>query len=119
MRDPRQRGEGKVGFIIALILVSMVIYTSLKFVPVYVAAYDLRDTLRREVQAAALKTNDQIENTILDKAKELKLPINKENVDTSRTKTKFTLRVHFKVPIDLALFVYTFRFDESETGPLF
>jgi len=113
------RGEGKLGLLIAIIVVAAAIFAGSKFLPVYVASYDLKDTLRREVQGASLKSDKAIVATILAKSKELKLPIGPENIDAKRTNAKFTLRIHFTKELDLALFTYTFRFDEKESAPLF
>lgn len=113
------RGEGKLGFFIAIIVVAAAIFAGSKFVPVYVASYDLKDTLRREVQGASLKNDKQIVATILEKSEELKLPVGPKNIEAKRTNAKFTLRIHFQKELDLALFTYTFRFDEKESAPLF
>ena len=120
MRKQRHKlGEGRLGFLIAVIVVAAAIFAGTKFVPLYVAAYDMRDTLRREVQGAALKNDKQILATVLDKAKELGLPIGPKNVDIQRSNSKFTMRIHFTKDLDMALFTYTYRFDERETAPLF
>ena len=115
----RERGEGKAGLIIALIIVAFAIFAGIKFVPVYVAAYDLKDTLRLETQSAALRTDKQIIGVVLKKGKELDLPIGKKNIYVKRTNGDFTLRVHFVKPLDMALFTYNFRFDEKYNAPLF
>ena len=113
------RGEGKLGLLIAIIVVAAAIFAGSKFLPVYVASYDLKDTLRREVQGASLKSDKAIVATILAKSKELKLPIGPKNIEAKRTNAKFTLRIHFTKDLDLALFTYTFRFDEKDSAPLF
>ena len=118
-RQSDSRGEGKIGFFIAVIVVAAAIYAGFQFVPTYVASYDLKDTLRREVQGASLKKDKAIVATILAKAKELKLPIGPKNIEAVRTNAKFTLRIHFTKEMDMALFTYTFRFDEQQSAPLF
>ena len=118
-RDNMQRGEGRIGLFIALILVAAAIFAGSKFVPVYVAAYDLKDLIRLETQAASLRSDKQVVATILKKGQELKLPITEKNIEVIRTNAKFTLHVHFEKPLDMALFTYTFRFDEKQTAPLF
>ena len=118
-RNGDQRGEGRVGLVIALIILAAAIFAGAKFVPVYVAAYDMKDLIRRETQGATLRTDEAIRKTILIKAKELKLPIGRANIVATRTNAKFTLRVHFKKELDMALFTYTFKFDEQESAPLF
>ena len=118
-RQRDSRGEGKIGFFIAIIVVAAAIFTGSKFIPVYVASYDLKDTLRREVQGASLKSDKAIIATILQKSAELKLPIGPKNIVATRTNAKFTLRIHFTKELDMALFTYTFRFDEKQSAPLF
>ena len=118
-RQSDSRGEGKIGFLIAIILVAAAIFAGSKFVPVYVASYDLKDVLRREVQGAALKSDKAIVATILEKCKELKLPVGPRNIEATRTNAKFTMRIHFTKDLDMALFTYTFRFDERQSAPLF
>ena len=118
-RKSDSRGEGKIGFFIAIILVAAAIFAGSKFVPVYVASYDLKDVLRREVQGAALKSDKAIVATILEKCAELKLPVGPKNIVATRTNAKFTMRIHFTKELDMALFTYTFRFDEKQSAPLF
>jgi len=118
-RTVSMRGEGRVGLLVALILVGGVIFTAVKFVPVYIAAYDMRDMVRGEASRATLKTDDQVLKAILDKAAELDLPITKKSVQMSRTQSKFRIKVQFEVPIDLAVTTYVYKYDQSEETPLF
>ena len=115
----RQRGEGRAGLIIAVIVVAFATYGAVKFVPVYVGAYDLRETVRDEVHRGSLKTNEQILKTILDKGTESGLPITRKDIRVKRTHAKITLEVEFDTPIDLALFKYNYRFRQKESAPLF
>ena len=116
--DRGVRGEGRVGFIVALIVVSLAIYVGVKFVPVYVGSYDLRDTIRLEVSRASMKKDAQIIDAILEKAHESNLPITKKDIQVTRTHSKFSMKVRFDTPIDLALFTYNYRFEQEESAPL-
>ena len=57
--------------------------------------------------------------TIMEKCVELKLPVGPKNIEATRTNAKFTMRIHFTKDLDMALFTYTFRFDEKQSAPLF
>ncbi len=116
--DPGERGEGRVGFVIALIVVSLAIYAGVKFVPVYVGSYDLRETIRTEVSRASMKKDAQIVDAVLTKALESNLPITKKDIKITRTHAKFSMKVRFDTPIDLALFTYNYRFEQEESAPL-
>ncbi len=118
-QDKLQRGQGRIGLFIALIVVAAAIFAGSKFIPVYVAAYDLKDLIRLETQAASLHSDKQVVAIILKKGKELQLPITVKNIEVVRTNAKFSLRVHFVKPLDMALFTYQFRFDHKQSAPLF
>ena len=118
-RTVSMRGEGRVGLLVALILVGAVIFAAVKFVPVYISFYDLKDMVRGEATRATLKTDDQILKALLEKGAQLDLPITKKNVQMSRTQSKFRIKVQFEVPIDLAVTTYIFKFDQTEETPLF
>ena len=118
-REVRQRGEGKAGLIIALIVVVFAIFAGIKFVPVYIGGYDLRETIRDEVRLAARSTDKHIEDRILEKGHEHNLPIEVEDINIRRTSAKIIIRVNFEVPIDLAVFTWSYKFDHEEDAPLF
>jgi len=118
-RRPAERGEGRAGFLIALVIGAMAVFAAVKFVPVYVSAYDLEDTIRRESTQSSLKTDEQITAAILAKGAEKELPITKKDIAITRTHAKFKIKVAFDVPIDLALFTYNYHYEQSEEAPLF
>ena len=113
------RGEGRLGLLVALILVGAVIFAGVKFVPVYIAAYDMRDHVRGEATRATLKTDDQILKSLLAKAAELDLPITKKDIELNRTASKFRVKLKFEMPIDLAVTTYIYKYDQTEETPLF
>ena len=118
-RTVSERGEGRVGLLVALILVGLVVFAAVKFIPVYIAAYDMRDMVRGEASRATLKTDDQVLKALLDKAAELDLPITKKNIQMSRTQSKFRIKMQFEMPIDLAVTTYIYKYDQVEETPLF
>jgi hypothetical protein len=115
----RQRGEGRAGLIIALIVVAVAAFAAIKFVPVYIAAYDLRETIRDEVRLAGRSTDKLITERILAKAEEHHLTVDPREISIRRTSNKIFVKVGFDVPIDMAAFTYTYRFDHEESAPLF
>ncbi len=117
-RRIREQGEGRAGFVVALIVTSLTIFAGVKFVPVYVGAYDLRETIRLEVSRASMKKDEHIVDAVLAKAHESGLPITKKDIQVTRTHAKFFMKVRFDTPIDLALFTYTYRFEQEESAPL-
>ena len=89
----REQGEGRTGFVVALIVTSLTIFAGVKFVPVYVGAYDLRETIRLEVSRASMKKDEHIVDAVLAKAHESGLPVTKKDIQVTRTHAKFFMKV--------------------------
>src|SRR5262245_39091927 len=76
-----QRGEGKVGFLIALAMVGVAVFLGLKIIPVRVAAYEFHDTLREECRMAAVHEHDaDVAKRIMEKAQALEIPLERKNL---------------------------------------
>ena len=117
-RSLRDRGEGRLGLLFAVIIVAYAIYVSVQFVPVYVGTYDLEETIREEVERASIKTNEQIISAVMAKAKERELPLKREQITLRRTHSKFKMSVEFATPVDFALFQFDYPFKQEEEAPL-
>ena len=57
-RRAAQRGEGKVGLIIALFVVGIAVFLGLKIIPVRINAYEFRDVIREECRYGAVRHDD-------------------------------------------------------------
>jgi hypothetical protein len=119
-RSGNERGEGRVGLLIALALLGIGIFLGVKIIPVRVNAYEFRDFVQEECRFAATRNNDaEIYKRIIDKAKELDIPLDKRNVTLERTTREMIITAKFEQPIDLKFTKYIFRFDQKERAPLF
>ncbi len=115
-----QRGEGKLGLLVSLAVVGSGIFVAVRVIPVRIAAYEFRDFVTLECRSAAVRPEDDtIRKRILDKAKELDLPLNKKDLRVERTQRQMKITASFVKPIDLQLGTYQYTFQVSETAPLF
>lgn len=116
-----QRGEGRIGFIVTLIVVVVGLFVGIKVIPVRINAYQLEDTLRDEARfASANRTDDAaIKKRILENAQSLNIPLAPENVSIERSKKEVIVRAKFEQAIDLKFTVYTYRFDREQRAPVF
>lgn len=120
MRRANERGEGKIGLLIAVVVFGVAIFLGVKIIPVRVAAYEFRDTLREEARFAAVRSTDsQVAKRIMKKAAELELPLDMDDLTVQRTQQKVTISAKYEVPIDLKVTTYIYKFDETESAPLF
>jgi len=115
-----EKGEGRVGLMITLIIVGVAIFLGVKIIPVRIAAYEFRDVLREEARYGAVRNSDVIvRKRILDKAAELEIPLDKKNLKVNRTPSKMVISATYEQPIDLKVTTYVYKFDETEKAPLF
>ena len=56
---------------------------------------------------------------ILTRAKELEVPLRKEDLSVERTTKEMVITARYEQPIDLKVTTYTYRFDQTEKAPLF
>lgn len=119
-RTDRQRGEGRLGLIIAVAVVGAAIFAAVQYVPVRVTAYQFRDFIEQECRMAAVRDGDEaVRERILDKAIELRIPLDKTNLKLQRTRSEMIISASYTHPIDFKVTRYDFRFEHEERAPLF
>jgi hypothetical protein len=120
MRRRGERGEGKVGLLIALVVVAIIIFLGVKFIPVRIAAYEFRDYIEQECRYAAVRKNDSaVHKRIMDKARELDIPLEKKRLKMQRTHNEMIITASYEKPIDLKVYTYVYSFSVKEKAPLF
>ncbi|MDX1390029.1 MAG: hypothetical protein R3344_12610 [Acidobacteriota bacterium] len=120
MRRHGQSGEGRIGALIALAVVGIAIFLGVKIIPVRVAAYEFRDFVEQECRYAAVrKHDDQVRQRIIDKAEELRIPLDPKRLKLERTRSEMIISASFEQPIDLKVYTYVYEYEVSERAPLF
>lgn len=115
-----QRGEGRLGLLIALAVVGAAAFALVKYVPVRVTAYEFRDFMEQECRTAAVRPNDtKIVERILNKAEELEIPLDKKNLMVKRTQSEMVISARYEQPIDFKVKQYVYVFDHKYKAPLF
>jgi len=115
-----QRGEGRVGLAIAVVVVGVSAFLGLKIIPVRVAAYEFRDILREEARYGAVRDSDKdVHKRIMDRAGEMEIPLLKKNLKVKRSIRDIVITATYEQPIDLKVTTYVFKFDHKEKAPLF
>ena len=115
-----ERGDGRIGFLISLALLGAGIFVGVKLIPVRVNAYEFRDFIQEECRFAATRANDkEIYMRIFDKAKELRLPLEKKNLHMERTLHEMIISAKYEQTVDLKVTKYVYKFDHEERAPLF
>ena len=122
MKDKRwARGEGRVGCIVWLALVAIVGYALYKIVPAKIDNSTFEDFITEQASFGSIKSVKQIETEILAKAKDLGVPVTKENLTITKTREKISIETHYEVPIVFfgGVYTYTWKRDLLVERPLF
>ena len=115
-----ERGDGRIGFLISLALLGAGVFVGVKVIPVRVNAYEFRGFIQDECRFAATRNHDEeIFKRVFDKAKDLKLPLEKKNLHMERTTHEMIISAKYEQTIDLKFTKYVYKFDHEERAPLF
>ncbi len=96
-----ERGEGRTGTIIALIVTILVAMTLFEFVPKKIATVKLNDFCMDQARHGG-KNERKIRKRIYDVAQELRLPVEQENIKVKVTH-RILIQVDYTVPIKVPI----------------
>jgi hypothetical protein len=113
VRD-RQRGGGKLGFFITVIVLGFLAFCTFKIAPSYFANYQLQDAMTTEARFATStypkKTPEDIQEDVGKKIKELGVPAKKEDVKVTTDGSLVTITLDYAITFDLIVYQFTHQF---------
>lgn len=109
-----ERGEGKVGCVIGLILLVIAIWIGVKAIPVRVSVGALQDFVEQTAEKASLlrdtpggdSKEKQIVWLITQKAEQERLPVKPENVEVLFSSQRCAIKVKYTVTINFGFYTY-------------
>jgi hypothetical protein len=118
-----ERGEGRLGSLILLVLLVAVGLAAWNLIPVYWEHYDFKDKVNEICRQPRYKArNDQeVMNMLMKEVTERRLTpwINQQSFDISTTETSRQIHVHYERPVEiLPGFKRTLIFDYTADQPL-
>lgn len=115
------RGAINFGCIVWLAIVGLVGYALYKIVPVKVQTSAFHDFLQDESGFGSIKSVQQIEAEILAKAREMNIPVRKENLTIKKTKDSITIEAHYQITLEFfnGSYKYVWKFDPVYQRPIF
>jgi hypothetical protein len=120
-------GKGNLGCFFGLMIVATLAYGAYKFLPPYVSHYQLKDEMREIATLSAAGVPPRaagpsgkstgsladIQEAVLAKAKELEIPLRKQDVKVSRDVSRVFITVKYTIPVELPGHVYDLNFEFS------
>ncbi len=114
-----QRGEGRVGCTLWTVLVVLVVYAGYIILPVRFASSRFEDFMREEAAFGSNKGNPQIVQELLSQARELDIPLTKEQIEIVRTRESITISVSYAVTLSFfGQIRYVWNFNPVVERPL-
>ena len=112
---------GKINFgcIIGLLLLIVVGYSLYVIIPIKVKQAELSKTVEWLSRQGSLYTPEQITTQIIEKAKELELPVTEKNIKVSKSSNYIRIEVYYSVPIDIMGYKTELKSNPKYENPLF
>lgn len=118
-RNRGERGEGRFGCLVGLVLLLAAGLIAFRMIPIKVKSADLRDTIVDESKSAGRHNDKVIRKNILYKAEQLELPISEEDIKIKRTSAYIRIDVKYTVPVEFPGYTYNWEFQHKYENPIF
>jgi hypothetical protein len=119
-RRNAERGEGNLGCILWLLVLGLAVMISVKAIPVKIASAELYDYMDEVARSAGVNTTaDDVEKAILQRAVDLKLPLDKDHVTVTRQGDRLRMRAEYTVPVEFPGYTYNWHFVHELDRPIF
>lgn len=99
-----ERGEGRAGCVFWALVLATAVLVAVKVVPVQMSVMKLKDYMEEAAQLRANESDRGIEKFIVDRARELDLPVGPKDVEVKKGGGRVQMEVAFTVPLDFYVF---------------
>jgi cell division protein FtsL len=117
-----QRGAGRLKAILWTTVIVFGAYAAFKIIPVYINEYQLADKMQEQARFAVVNhyTEEQIRDTVYKTAKELDIPVAREQIKVLASQQLVQISLDYTVPVDLIVYRVQLHFTpSSENRALF
>lgn len=118
-RMSHARGDSKVGCAIWMILLAIFVLVCYKMVPVKIASSTLQDFMNEEAKFAGNRKAEQIKKRVLERAQELKIPLDPKKLDVKRHQGRVRMVATYTVPVEFPGYTYYWDFELLVDRPIF
>lgn len=112
-----ERGGGKIGLILMIVLLAVVIFVLVKVVPPRINAYEFKDFIEVYSRTDSWqRAPDQIKKDLIEKATALDLNVSEKDITISKGGGTIRIHVVFDVPVDLKVYTYVMHYDFTQNA---
>lgn len=104
-----------------LLILILILIAGTQYVPGYFAALQFNDFVRQEVKYAVStrKSPEKVRDEVLEKAKELEIPLTKQEVHITKRGPSFNLEIEYHWPVNMRIYKQDLIFHVNESGEVF
>ena len=115
-----ERGGARLKFVIVVAVIAIVAYAGYEFIPVGYQAYQLKDLMQHDVDAAAAlgKPDSWVREQLVKSSAEYGIPA-EAVISSQMQNNRMEVRVQFTKPIEFPGFVYNYEFDYTAKSSTF
>ncbi|MEJ5165935.1 MAG: hypothetical protein WHV67_02780 [Thermoanaerobaculia bacterium] len=112
---------GKINFgcIVMLLILIVVGYALYIIIPIKIKAAELKKTAEMYALQGSLYTREQIMTELVEKAKQLDLPVTEKNIKIEKSSSFIKIDIYYTVPIDIMGYKTELKFNPHFENPLF
>ncbi len=121
MERRHEHGRGAVGCLFSLVVIGVLVLIGAKAIPARIAVAELQDYAVRQAESASLPgySDEAIAKRLLEKAQELKLPVEASAINVSRGGGEIRVHLQYDMPLDFGFYTYRWKIDRSIERVLF
>ncbi|HEV8131751.1 MAG TPA: hypothetical protein VGQ81_10895 [Acidobacteriota bacterium] len=116
-----QKGEGRVGCLLVLLLAVVFGYASFKIIPIYIDKMNFDEQLAREASkaGAGFWTDEKIKQDVLQIAHFRGFEMGEDDITVSRTRSvggEVRIETKYKVTADFPGYIHVFKFESKSSS---
>ena len=104
-----------------ILLLICALFAGSQYIPAYFKALQFNDFVHGEAKfaASARKSTEDLRSTIVERARELSIPVGPRDIRITRRGPAFELQLDYSFPIDLRVYHQDLKFHIVEQGEIF
>lgn len=98
-----QRGDGKIGAVIAILVVALVIHVGVKFIPFRVQAAEFEKAVERRLERLAgnLTSEEEFLEGVRTDAEQMEIPLKEENLTIELVGATYKVKASYEVVLGM------------------
>lgn len=119
----RERGEGRIGLIVALLVAAVAVYLGIKIIPLKIKLFEFSDKIEQKLQRASWRSYDVAKTETLqfvhDQAAYTGYPVDHLKITMPPPVTgEMVVIVDWDIPLDLAVTTYSWKYHLEKRAPM-